>query len=62
MSLDPRIKAIQDKADKIRDEIANGNCRDFAEYRQKVGERKGMMMSLGILRDPIHRSTDQDDD
>lgn len=53
---DPRLprtllKSLQQEIDKRRAVVASGVCKDFADYRQRVGEIQGLEIAAGICQE-----------
>jgi len=53
------VAELQDKADAVRDKIADGRCGDWTEYRAHVERRKGYLdaIQVAIAKD----RTDEDE-
>ena len=42
------VAELQDRADAVRDRIADGRCGDWAEYRAQVERRRGYLDAIQV--------------
>ena len=45
----------------IEEHILRGGCSDFAAYRQKVGERQGILIAFDKIKETIKQMGDDDE-
>lgn len=44
-------KELQAQADKLMEAIADGQAANYAEYMRKVGQRRGLLEALRIIKE-----------
>jgi|TARA_Y100000310_G_C20404231_1_gene678863 hypothetical protein len=56
------LSAIRDERKELAEEIADGRCSDFADYRNKCGIREGLGNAERILVEVLQKIEGDDDD
>lgn len=56
------ISAIEEKVVRVRNEVAGGSARDFAEYRHMCGRVRGLIDAVDIMNDVFKELNDDGDE
>lgn len=59
IDLDEYHKSIDDKVRQINDVILSGNCSTLENYREKCGERKGLLAAKLKMKDVLTKQEDE---
>jgi len=54
---DTYLQALIEESQVLEDQLASGKCKDFEDYKYRVGIIKGLAMAERILRDEINKIT-----
>jgi len=55
------IEKINTEVDGIQEHLADGNCKDFAEYKENCGKVKGLLSVRMMCLDLQRRAEEYDD-
>lgn len=52
------LKDLDDKMETLAESILSGGCKDYAEYRAKCGERKGIKVARAAVGEALKEPSD----